>query len=234
MPAPSPARSAAAAFLFLLFSTPGLAADRTVTVSGEGVANARPDMATLSLGVLTQAPTAGEALAANSQEAGGLIERLEAEGIEAKDIQTSNLSLQPVLAYPKADDGNAGPPKVTGYTASNMVTVRVRTLATLGTVLDKAVAAGANTVSGIEFLVSNESRLLDDARRQAVQDARRKAELYAEAAGARLGPVVTLSEQSAPPPPRPMYRMEAAAAAVPVEAGESQLKIGVSITYALQ
>jgi uncharacterized protein len=223
----------------LLLATPGAGPvaeeARSITVTGEGVTSARPDMAQLTAGATTQAATAGEALAANSQATAAVIERFKAEGIEARDIQTAGFQLQPVYVYPKSEDGAANPPRITGYTVSNSVAVRIRDLARLGAVLDRAVGAGANTINGIEFIVSKQSELLDRARREAVADARRKAELYAAAAGAKLGPVLTIGEQSAmPPPPRPMYRMEAAAAPVPVEVGESQLRVEVSVRFALE
>ena len=207
---------------------------RTITVTGEGLASAKPDVAVLTAGVVSQAATAGEALSANSAATMAVIGRFKEDAIESRDIQTSGFSLQPIYVYPKNDDGASSPPRITGYTVSNTVAVRVRDLDRLGSVMDKAVAAGANTVNGVEFVVSKQSELLDRARSDAVVDAKRKASLFAAAAGASLGPVVTLSEQSSAPPPRPMYRMEAAAApAVPIEAGESQLRVEISVTYRL-
>jgi uncharacterized protein len=218
-------------------SAPARAAEaRSLTVTGEGLARAVPDMATVSTGVVTQAPTAAEALAANSKATADVIAKLKSGGIAARDIQTSNFSLQPVTVYPRSDDGSSnGPPRITGYTVSNSVAVTVRDLARLGTILDDTVGAGANSVNGVDFIVSKQSELLDGARKAAVEDARRKAALYAEAAGAKLGAVTTLTEAGGIEPPRPMYRMraDAMAAPVPVEAGESTLRVEVSVTYAL-
>jgi uncharacterized protein YggE len=208
---------------------------RSLTVTGEATASAKPDMAMVTAGVMTQAPTAAVALADNSKATTAVIDGLKANGIEARDLQTSNFSLQPVTVYPRSDDGSSGPPRITGYTVSNNVQVRVRDLTKLGAILDEAIGAGANAVNGVEFIVSKESELLDGARKSAVEDARRKAALYAEAAGAKLGPITTLSEQTIGPPPRPMYRMEAASAApVPIEAGETTLRVEITATYALE
>jgi uncharacterized protein YggE len=207
---------------------------RTVTVTGEGSVSAVPDTALISAGVVSQAATAAEALAANSSSTAAVIERVKGEGVAPADIQTSSFSLQPVTVYPRPDSGEQSAPRITGYTVSNTVTVRVRDLARLGALLDSAISAGANNVGGVEFQVSRESELLDRARQQAVEDARRKAALYATAAGARLGSVLTLSEQAGHAPPRPMYRMEAAAAQVPVEAGQTELNLQITATFRLE
>ena len=207
---------------------------RTVTVTGEGSVSAVPDVAMVSAGVVSQAATAAEALAANSASTAAVIDRVKAEGVAPADIQTSSFSLQPVTIYPRSDSGEQSAPRITGYTVSNTVTVRVRDLARLGALLDKAIGAGANNVGGVDFQVSRQSELLDRARQQAVEDARRKAALYATAAGARLGSILTLSEQTGYAPPRPMYRLEASAAPVPVEAGQTQLNLQVSATFRLE
>ena len=129
-----------------------LAADaRTITVTGEGTATARPDMAVLTAGVATQGATAAEALAANSEATKGVIERFKAESVDLKDVQTSGFSLQPVYLYPKAEDASPAPPRITGDTVSNTVSVRIRDLDRLGAILDKVVSAGANSVNGIEI-----------------------------------------------------------------------------------
>ena len=149
------------------------------------------------------------------------------------DPNDPNSKIQDMRSGAYADPKS--PPRITGYTVSNNVQVRVRDLTKLGAILDEAIGAGANAVNGVEFIVSKESELLDGARKSAVEDARRKAALYAEAAGAKLGPITTLSEQTIGPPPRPMYRMEAASAApVPIEAGETTLRVEITATYALE
>jgi uncharacterized protein YggE len=223
------------ATLLVSVSLPAARAEesRSITVNGEGVTGARPDMALVTTGVTSQAPTAAEALSANSRDTAAVIERIKGEGVEARDIQTSGLSLQPIYVFPQDNSGT--PPRITGYTASNTVTIRVRTLGGLGALLDKAVAAGANTINAIEFVISRQSELMDEARKDAVKDAARKAAIFAGAAGAKLGQITRLVESGDVSSPRPLYRMRADAASspVPVEAGESELKVTVGVTYAL-
>lgn len=226
---------------FSLFATmalvtfPALAAETppaTISVTGEGRIEAAPDMATVSLGVQTDADTAATAMAENSERLAAVIERLKAAGIEPRDIQTSGLSLGPRYDYSQ-QDGTA--PKLVGYSASNMVTVRVRALDTVGGVLDGVVADGANTLNGLSFGLAEDRPLMDEARREAVADAAAKAALYAEAAGVKLGRVITIAEAGgyAPPMPMPMA-MEAGfakAADVPVAPGELTVSASVSMVY---
>ena len=198
----------------------------------EGLSSAQPDLATISLGVSSRAATAAEAMTQNAEAQNKVIEALKAEGIEARDIQTSGLNLSPMLDYSK--DGEA--PRVTGYAAQNNVTVRVRDIAGLGAVLDKLVASGANEIGGINFTREDMTEAEDAARSAAVQDARRRAEIMAEAAGMRLGPLLRLSDTPVESQPVPMMRMMAAEAkvasfsdsAVPVEAGKAQVVVNVS------
>lgn len=203
-----------------------------ITISGEGRVDAAPDMAVLTLGVQSQGDTAAAALAENSARLARVLARLKAEGIAERDLQTSGLSLGPRYDY--GQNGQA--PRLIGYEASNMLTVRVRDLAVLGKILDKAVGDGADTLNGLSFALSDPAAALDKARVQAVADARRKAVMMAEAAGARLGAVLEMSEHQSGPDPRPMYRaapMAAEAAPVPVEGGEVSLSVTVSVTWGL-
>ncbi|MBU2956700.1 SIMPL domain-containing protein [Paracoccus sp. 1_MG-2023] len=198
-------------------------------VSGSGQARVAPDMAVISLGVTTQGDSADAAMSDNSTRQQAVIDALRDAGIEQSQIQTSGLNLRPMMQY---DEGQ--PPKVTGYEARNMVTIRATDLARLGEVLDAIVGAGANQIDGIAFERQDGDAGLDEARTAAVQDARRKAELLAEAAGAQLGPILSMSESSGGRAPQPMMRMEAAMAdSVPVQAGEVELSAEVRIEYAL-
>ncbi len=218
----------------LALAGPAVAADgpaATISVSGEGRVEIAPDMATVSLGVTTDAETAAAAMAANSEGVSAVIARLTAAGIEDRDIQTSGLSLGPRYDYGRSD-GSA--PTVVGYTASNMVTVRVRALDTLGAVLDGVVSGGANTLNGLSFGVVEDREVLDEARRRAVAEARRKAELYADAAGVTLGRVISISEQGGYAPPMPMAMAEASfakGADVPVAPGEMSFGATVVVVY---
>ena len=203
----------------------------TITVTGEGEVLAAPDLATVSLGVTAQGETAAEAMSGASAALAAVIGRLKGAGVEAKDIQTSNLSLNPNWVAP-ADGSSAA--VIDGYVASNMVTVRVRALEGLGGVLDAVVADGANTLNGISFGLADPDPLMDEARKEAVAEAKARAELLVGAAGASLGRILSISESGGMAPPMPMYRMEAAMAsdaAVPVEAGEVGMVAAVTITW---
>lgn len=219
--------------VFLPVAAPALAQEQavaTITVTGEGHAQAAPDLATVSLGVTTQGKTAGEAMAANSAALSGVVARLKATGIAERDLQTSNLSLNPNW---QQNDGTQAP-VITGYVATNVLTVRVRALETLGTVLDAAITDGANTLNGISFGVDDPEPALDKARVDAVTAARARAQLLVEAAGAKLGRIVSISENGGyvPPGPMPMYRMEAdVASAVPVEGGEVGMTASVTMVF---
>jgi uncharacterized protein YggE len=201
-----------------------------ITVTGEGSVAAVPDMATVMLGVSAQAETAKAAMDQTSTGVDALLATLAAAGIEARDIQTSGLSLNPVWY---SGSLNSGPPEVSGYTAMNNVTVRVRALDSLGGVLDGVLEAGANTFNGLTFGLQDPEPRLDEARAAAVADARRKAELYAAAAGVDLGPVVSISEATAMQGPQPMFRRDMALASesVPVAAGETNVIAQVTIVW---
>jgi uncharacterized protein len=197
-----------------------------ITVTGVGTVEATPDIATLTIGVTTQGATAAEALSANTAALEAVMARLTSAGIEARDMQTSNLSLNPNwTGY------DTSTPTISGYVAANMLTIRVRQLDGLGTVLDAAVADGANTLNGLVFGLADPEPVLNDARQEAVADARAKAQLLASAAGVTLGRVVSISEGYAPAEPVPMFRQDASAAAVPVAGGELGLTANVTMFY---
>lgn len=223
------------ALAVLIFATLPMAAlangGGRITVTGEGQVSGAPDMATVSLGVTTQAKTAAEAMAANNVQLGLVLERLRGAGIEERDLQTSGLSLNPDWQQPEGETQ----PRIVGYVASNMLTVRVRAIDTLGTVLDKAVIDGANTFNGVSFGLSDPQPALDQARKAAVADAMARAKLLTEAAGLKLGPVISITEGGNQGGPMPMFRMDAAAApAVPVATGEVATTASVTIVFGLQ
>lgn len=208
------------------------AAPGKIIVTGEGRVDAAPDIATITLGVQVRAETAAAALAANSERLAAVLARLKSGGIAERDLQTSGLGLGPQMDYSREGQ----PPRVVGYEATNMLTVRVRDLAKLGTVLDKAVGDGANTLNGLAFGLAEPQAALDKARVAAVQDARRKAEMMATAAGVALGAVLEMSESHGGGP-QPYFRgapMAMEAAAVPVEGGEVSLSVQVSITWEIK
>jgi uncharacterized protein YggE len=231
----------AALFLGLALAAPALAQDGasmpapTLTVTGEGDASVVPDMATVQIGVTNEADTAKAALDANTAAMAAALDRLKAAGIEERDLQTTGLNLGPRYDYNRTNsDGTA---TITGFIASNGVTVRVRALDKLGAILDAVVTDGANTLNGVVFGLQDPEPALDAARKDAVADARRKAELYAAAAGVKLGRIATISEQSGYQPPMPMAMAEAsfktAGAPVPVAAGEVKMSASVTIVWTL-
>jgi uncharacterized protein YggE len=159
-----------------------------------------------------------------------LIDGLKALGIAPKDIQTTSVNVEP--RYTQAKDGR--PATTSGYRVVNQVHLTVRDVKRLGEILDGAINLGANQVNGIGFDVSNAETLKDEARKQAMVNAKRRAELYATAAGAQLGGVLTISEDvSSGPRPMPLARA-AMAGNVPIEAGTRTLTVEVHVTYALR
>ena len=209
--------------------TAAVAETATLTVTGMATVETVPDLATLSLGVTTMGPTAGAAMKANSDAVAAVIARLKTTGVADRDIQTSNLSLNPNWV-PNAS-GTAS--EIQGYMATNMVTIRIRALDTTGAVLDAAIADGANSLNGLYFGLQDPRPAEDEARTLAVADALARAALLAGAAGTTLGPILSITDGGAAPPlPGPMYRMEDTAAAVPVEAGS--LGITASVTMVFQ
>lgn len=206
--------------------------DGRITVTGSADVSGAPDTAMVTLSVVSEAATAGDALSENSAATAKVIEAVKAAGVEGADVQTSGFSVYP--RYVDRDD-DSEPARIAGYSVRNGVVVRVRTLPNLGKLLDAAVKAGANQIDGVSFLIDDDTALRDQAREGAVRDARRKADLYAAAANVKTGRVLSISEAIAEPPMRPMYRMAAEAApAVPVEAGSVQLSAEVTVVFALE
>jgi uncharacterized protein YggE len=218
----------AAVLAALCLAAAPAAADGKITVTGEGRASAAPDMATLSLGVTTQAEEAAAAMRANAEAMAAVLARLADLGIAEADLQTSSITLSPRWEPPRADETE---PRVTGFVASNMLTVEVRDLATLGGAIDAAVGDGANTLGGLVFGISDDRALREAARRAAVADAADKARVLAEAAGVRLGAVAEIVEGGIMGGPM-FARMDMAAAeAVPVAPGEVELQVTVTMTW---
>jgi uncharacterized protein len=222
----------AVAFAGGLLAAPALAQvtpPAMISVTGEASMSAPPDLAQIEGGVTTEAKTAREASETNNAAMGKVLLALKGAGIDEKDFQTSRLSLQPQYA-----PNRNGPNTVVGYQASNRVTIKLRDVTKVASVIDTLAAAGANNIGGINFMVSAASKLLDDARGQAIADARRKAEIYARAAGVTLGSPVSISEENAPGP-MPFRKMSAGmAASAPVAQGEETLQVTVSVSWAIK
>jgi uncharacterized protein YggE len=222
--------------LLMAAAAPALAQDSafkatTFSLSAYGETRIAPDMATITLGVQTDAPTAVDALKANGARMNQVMVALKKAGIAERDIQTSNLNLNAQYAY----EQNL-PPKLTGYQASNQVTITVRDLTKLGSAVDATVGAGANTVNGISFGLANPQAAEDAARLDAVKALQAKAELYGRATGYKAVRLVNLSEGGgyAPPsPPMPMFAMakREMSDATNIAAGELKVRVDVSATY---
>lgn len=211
--------------------------ERLVSVTGEGTVVGAPDMAMITLGVVSEAATARDALAANSQQMNGIITALKEGGMEARDLQTSGFSVEPIYSQPPADQDPSVQFRleIVGYRVQNGVTLRIRDLTRVGAVLDQVVTLGANSISGPTFSVDDPAALEDQARGAAIADALRKGKLYAESAGLALGPIFRI-EESFVQPPQPlggavMMRMEAAQSDVPIEGGELTFKVQVAVSW---
>jgi uncharacterized protein YggE len=200
-----------------------------IIVIGEGSVSVPPDYARLTSGVTTRAKTAKDASDANAKAMAGLLTALQSAGIEQKDIQTSHFFVQPIYTSP----GPNMEQKLTGFSVSNQVNVTIRQISKVGDVLDQMVTAGATDAGNVEFLHADLSKTLDRAREAAMADARRKAELYARAAGLALGSVAFITEESSSPLFAPKMALRAAmpAAAPPIASGEDTLQVRITVGY---
>ena len=208
------------------------AADRLIHVSGSATVEAAPDVASISAGVVADGETAGQAMLANSKAMNAVFKAIEAAGVARKDFQTSQLSLNPVW-----DDRRNVPDgvrKIVGYRASNIVTVTVREVASLGKVIDQVTAAGANQIHSISFAIDDPQPLLDGARGDAVRDARRKADLYAKAAGVTVGPILSIREGGGSVPYEKYAARGAMAMDTPIAEGVVDLSAQVQVVFAIK
>lgn len=208
--------------------------ETTLAISAQASVDREPDIAFITAGVQTEAPTASEAMRKNAARMTGVFNALKQANVDDKDMQTSNFSLQPRYDY--SSRGNA-PPKLIGYTAANQLTVKVRDLENLGETMDALVSAGGNTFSGLRFALDDDSEVRDEARRLAMKDAIARAELYADAAGLKVRRIVTITEGgSYNPGPVPMMAMrmaESDAMSTPIAAGEVGYTANVSVVFEL-
>lgn len=229
-----PLFTAAACAVFMALTAPvTVLADeirRQITVTGEGSVAVVPDMATINLGVTHQAKEAGAAMSAVSGATAAMLQRLTDLGVDARDMQTSSLSLNPV--WSNSSSSTSGNPKITGFLASNSVRVRVLELADLGRIMDAVISSGANDFKGLQFSVQEPDPLMDLARQKAVANAMDKALLLTTAAGVTLGAVQSIAEHGGGRP----VMMEMAAArssSVPIAAGEVTVSASVSMVFAI-
>lgn len=212
-------------------ATQAMAETAQMRVQGEGVIAVAPDMARITLGVLQEAPTAAAAMDAMSDAMAAVMEQMTAAGIDPKHVQTGSLRLDQ-----RFEHLNNGRRKPLGYAAYADIQVQVFDLDILGAVLDAAVRDGANQMNGLRFDVANRAPHLMAARRAAVADARAKAEVYAEAAGTTLGPIMLIAEGEAARAPMPMMAeasFDSASKSVPLAAGELQVSATISMVWGL-
>ena len=204
------------------------APEARIIVIGEGSISAAPDHARITSGVTTRAKTAKEASDANAKAMAAILAALQSAGIEQKDVQTSRFSVQPVYTSP----GPNMEQSLTGFSVSNQVSVTIRQIDKVGDVLDRLVTAGATDAGNVEFLHTEQSKTLDRAREVAMVDARRKAELYAHAAGLTLGGVAWVTEDSSAPLFAPKVAMRAAMpGGAPIATGEDTLQVRITVGY---
>ena len=211
-----------------------------LVVSAEGHSTRTPDLALFSAGVTSQGRTAGAALSANSADMNRVIAALKSAGIADKDIQTSQISLNPVYAQTAITPNNQGDnqPRIVGYQATNTVSVRSRDLKSFGRVLDTLVAAGANQINGPNFQLDHPEAAQDEARVAAIKSARGRAQLYASAAGLRVLRVISINEGGGySPRPQPMFAMarvmKSDAAPTPIAEGEVETQVSVTVEFEL-
>lgn len=220
MPAPAAAQAAS-----ITQTIAGTRLDLDVT----GEVTRVPDVAVISAGVVSRSATASGAL----QDAAGRMRRvldaLKRAGLADRDIQTSNLSLNPEYRYPQNAE-----PQLTGYTANNMVTIRFRDIRSSGKILDALVGEGANQINGPNLVVDNPASALDEARAQAVAKGKTRAELYARSMGMRVARLVSVAEQGGNGAIVPMVQAMAKRADTTIEAGEQKLQVNLSMTFELQ
>ncbi|HEY9541435.1 MAG TPA: SIMPL domain-containing protein [Luteimonas sp.] len=203
-----------------------------LSVSAQAEASRVPDVASLSTGVVTQAADANAALAANATQMNKVMAAIKAAGIAEKDIRTSGISVNPQYKY-----GDNQPPTITGYQASNTVSIKVREIDKLGEVLDALVASGANQVNGPSFEIDQPEAVYDEARRAALEKAQQRARMYAKSLGMEVRRIVSISEGGGFQPPRPMMMAKAsfdrAAESSPVSPGETTLTANLDVVFEL-
>ncbi len=203
--------------------------ETTLSISAKGSVNVEPDIAFITSGVTTEADTAAKAMSDNSSAMNGVFNALERAGVAERDMQTSNFSLQPKYDY---SNRGSNPPKITGYTASNQLTIKVRDLDNLGETMDALVEAGGNTFSNLRFSLDDDRAAKNEARALAMRDAIARAELYAGASGYEVARIVTISEQTGFAQPMAMAR--SMAESTPIAAGEVGYSVEVNVVFELR
>lgn len=210
-----------------------------ILVMGEGRADLAPDMAVLTLTVTREAETARDALDANSEAMTEVLKAMKAVGVKGNDLQTSGFSIQPrYFRPPVKPSGEREAPQISGYTVRNTLTVRVRDISAVGTILDRSVSLGVNEGGNIRFTNDDPSKAIMQARILAVKNAMTKAKTLADAAGVKTGRILEMSEYASNPRPMNMAQADMAVArsgnAVPVAAGENSYTVTVNISIEIE
>ena len=203
-----------------------------LSVAAQAEARRAPDIATVSAGVVTQSADANTAMRENAAQMAKVVAAIRAAGVAERDVQTAGVNLNPQYRYVENQ-----PPAITGYQASNTVNVVVRDIAKLGRILDALVATGANQVNGPSFDIDKKEPVYDEARREALDKARQRADMYAKALGLRVRRIVSIDETggASVPRPIPMYAMAKAARdeATPISPGENVLGVSLNVVFEL-
>lgn len=213
-------------------AAPAASEGTLLDVVAEGEASRVPDIATIRAGVVTQAATAAEALAANARQMARVLAALKAAGVAERDVQTATISLSPQYRYAENQ-----PPVITGYQAANSVSVKFRDIARSGAILDALVKQGANQIDGPNLSIDRIEAAEDEARIDAVKRARARADLYAKALGMRVERLVSVSEAPDGGDPRPIPMMMARAEAkdsTQVVPGEQRVGVTVRVRFLLK
>jgi len=206
---------------------------RVITMTGTGIVEAPADIAHIRTGVVSEAKTARAALDGNSAAMVKIVDKLKTSGVAAKDIQTTSFAVNP--RYQHYKDGR--PQEIVGYRVTNSVEIAVRDVKRLGEILDQAVTLGANQIGGVTFDIDQPQKLEEEARKRATKDAMGKAALYAEEAGVKLGPILSIGESLLSRPPRPVMArmaMEAKSVDAPIEPGEQAIEARVDVTWEIE
>lgn len=202
-----------------------------LSVSATGEASRAPDVATASAGVVTQAADASAAMRENAAQMARVMEALRGAGVAERDIQTTGISIHPVYRHAQDEE-----PRITGYSASNTVSLKVRDVSRLGAVLDALVSSGANNVNGPSFEIDQPEAVYDEARQAALKQAQARAEMYAQSLGLRVRRIVSISEGGGFQPPVPMMKamaMDARMESAPVAPGETTLSANLDVVFEL-
>jgi len=219
----------------VMAQTPEVSKATTLDISAEANVKAEPDMAIISAGVITNSKTAEAAMKENATKMTAIFAALKKAGIADKDRQTSGITVNPQYVYKENQS-----PTISGYNASNSVNVTLRDLKAIGPVLDTLISQGANNISGPNFSVENPEELLNGARKEAVEKARKRAEVYAAATGLKIAKIRSISENSNIGYPQPVMMMARAKmemagdASTPVASGQVNLNVNVNISYELE